>query len=409
MIKKIITIIIVFVVIMTIAICVAIQIGVTNPLQYNVKLAMKCLYNEEYEEAVLYFEKAIQIDNKIPDIYFAKANAEIILDKQEEAYQSIESAINMIKDENFNSNTLVIIDDMFSRSVYKNRDELMLYWYENNYDNINEAEICEWIKKQLGEKYSEQINEIENKSQNKKFNYALEQLLSEKGQIPSKTDKRKFIYNNDRKFNEPQIALQKYSIQNGILSYYKNDFDYDEQNELFTAEVENNNILFRIYELNNDKLKLIESIEIAPATSDLIGKTEWTKIFIKEKEQKNYAFFEQYSQSGLISDGFFFDIRGYMIDGDKMIEIMRESESGSSISELLGPINNKLENFGLKPVLKDYYGHETSIAESSDVKVLVSIEQRFNGKNQEVYENAFGEISKPEDITPMDISIEVNS
>ena len=112
-----------------------------NPLEVHLKLAVKYFNAGDYEEAILEFDKAIAINNNIPQIYSARANVEIAIGKEDEALKSTIKMIELLKvDDEYISRESLILLDMFNNSKYPKYDDLLLWFYENSYGDKKDLE-----------------------------------------------------------------------------------------------------------------------------------------------------------------------------------------------------------------------------------------------------------------------------
>lgn len=123
--KKVLIGMIAAIVLLTIGICYVIGTGVLNPLEHQLSLGYKYLEQGKYEEAILAFNKAIEIDDKKVDAYLGKAQAEIKLGDSEDALETIETAIKLAVD----------IEQTYSQENFKTAVE----WWIENVDSSNSS------------------------------------------------------------------------------------------------------------------------------------------------------------------------------------------------------------------------------------------------------------------------------
>lgn len=116
--KKVLVGIIAVIVVLTIGICFIIGTGVLNPLEHQLSLGYKYLEQGKYEEAILAFNKAIEIDEQKVDAYLGKAQAEIKLDKKNDAVETIETII-------------TIASESYHTYSSHNYEQLMSWWIDN--------------------------------------------------------------------------------------------------------------------------------------------------------------------------------------------------------------------------------------------------------------------------------------
>lgn len=129
-----------------------------NPLESHLKLAVKYFNDGDYEEAILEFNKAIAINDKIPQIYSAKANAEIALGKEDEALESTIKMIELLKvDDEYIARESLILLEMFNSSKYPEYDDLLLWFYETSYGDEKYKEYCTWIEDYLDDSFEDAL------------------------------------------------------------------------------------------------------------------------------------------------------------------------------------------------------------------------------------------------------------
>lgn len=129
-----------------------------NTLESHLKLAVKYFNEGNYEEAILEFDKAIKIDDKIFHIYLAKANAEIEIGNNDAALESTIKMVELLKvnDEIANKTMLqahTILLDMYNTSKYKEKEDLLIWFYETAYGNEKYVEYLSWIEDYLPDEY----------------------------------------------------------------------------------------------------------------------------------------------------------------------------------------------------------------------------------------------------------------
>lgn len=133
------------IVLLTIGICFVIGTGVLNPLEHQLFWGYKYLEQGKYEEAILAFNKAIEIDDKKVDAYLGKAQAEIKLGDSEDALATIETAIKIVAD----------IEQTYSLENFKT----VVEWWIENADSSNSS--FEEIIKLISEYNSDTIGSYE--------------------------------------------------------------------------------------------------------------------------------------------------------------------------------------------------------------------------------------------------------
>ena len=94
-----------------------------NPLEHQITLGYKYLEQGKYEEAIIAFNKAIDIDDKKIDAYLGKAQAEIKLGDNDNALETIESAIKIATE----------VEQAYSLKNFK----YVVDWWIENADTTN--------------------------------------------------------------------------------------------------------------------------------------------------------------------------------------------------------------------------------------------------------------------------------
>ncbi len=243
---------IVFVIIATIVACFAISGGVFNPLSSPLKLAVKYYAEGNYEEAILQFDKAIAINNKLPEVYLAKASAEMHLEQEENAIETTLNAIKLMKDENSESNSAIkLLDAIFSNSEYQGTDEIVLWWYDKTYDNEDYAEYREWIETNWSEKYQDRISEIQN---NHKPNEKIYESILANYQ-KAEQNNYEYDYINGETFESVYPNVNAEIAMSGgkpKLHYLVKDLNNDGVSELIIAALNGSNyLIYDIYTYDN--------------------------------------------------------------------------------------------------------------------------------------------------------------
>lgn len=132
--------------------------GFFNPLERHVKKAVQHMNNGEYEEAILEFDKAIAIEDKIPEIYLAKANAQIMAGDKEGAKKTTSIAIELrISGEGKESDVVVhLVVILEGENNFMSEEDVLRWWYEAT-EGMDEYE-------DLRKYVAEEILDIEHKT-----------------------------------------------------------------------------------------------------------------------------------------------------------------------------------------------------------------------------------------------------
>lgn len=158
-------IVIIAVIALTVAACFAISNGVFNPLEHHIKLASKYMNEGKYEEAILEFEKVIKINDKFVEVYEAKANAEILTDKEDDAVKSIAKALELIKNDTAEKSEIInpLKNILENGKNIKKRNDLLLWWYEKTYEMPEYDDIRKWFDSYFEKTFEQQLKEIRRK------------------------------------------------------------------------------------------------------------------------------------------------------------------------------------------------------------------------------------------------------
>lgn len=219
-----------------------------NTLESHLKLAVKYFNEGNYEEAILEFDKAIKIDDKIFHIYLAKANAEIETGNNDAALESTIKMVELLKvnDEIANKTMLqahTILLDMYNTSKYKEKEDLLIWFYEAAYGNEKYAEYLSWIEDYLPDEYDvsmEWIREEYSENMQEKYIASYERVLSSY----KKALKNNFEYDyiNGEEFEKVYPDVNSELAANGGVSglkYSLTDINKDGVPELIIGNINN--------------------------------------------------------------------------------------------------------------------------------------------------------------------------
>lgn len=215
-----------------------------NSLESHLKLAVKDYNDGNYEEAILEFDKAIAIDDKIFHIYLAKANTEIVIGKDD----ALETTIKMIEllktNEEITNQKMfkahIILLDMYNTSEYHEKEDLLVWFYENAYGNEKYNEYILWIEDYLPEDYKttlkwirEDYEEIVAKRYVKAYS---DILLKYKKAMESNYE---YDYINGEEFDDkyPGVNFEVATNNADELEYAMMDLNNDEIPELIIGEI----------------------------------------------------------------------------------------------------------------------------------------------------------------------------
>lgn len=230
-----------------------------NSLESHLKLAVKHYNDGNYEEAILEFDKAIAIDDKIFHIYLAKANTEIVIGRDDDALETTIKMIELLKinDEIANQTMLkahTILLDMYNTSEYHEKEDLLVWFYENAYGNEKYSEYISWIEDYLPEDYETTLKWIREEYEEivaQRYVKAYSDILMkyQKAMVAN----YEYDYINGEEFNDkyPGVNFEVAANNADELEYAIMDLNNDEIPELIIGEI--GYIIYDIYTLKGGK------------------------------------------------------------------------------------------------------------------------------------------------------------
>lgn len=232
---------IVLIIAATVAVCFAITGGVFNPLESHIKLAVKYFQDGKYEEAILEFDKAIAINDKLTEVYLAKASAEIYADNENAANESVLRAIDLMKnnDEEENDKITEYLKAIIDNAEYRTAIQVVLWWYDRNYENEEYSEYIKWLEEHLTDYEQEfaKIREKYDKQNDEKYLSLYDEILSE--YKTAEENNYEYDYINGELLEEvyPNVNPEVVSSGNTNPLYYAFfDINNDNINELIIAK-----------------------------------------------------------------------------------------------------------------------------------------------------------------------------
>lgn len=382
-------------IVMIILICTMTVVFVScgTTVEGQLELAVKFYQEGKYEEAILVFDKAIAIDDKIPTLHYAKALAQWAMQDQDGAMDSIYQALTLrqagIEDQIY----VDIFVALMQNTTYKTEQDMALIWLENNYENEEESELADWIRDYLGETYAEELAIMEADDETKAIYHSLQSVLENKPKFENMQEKRAFVDNPEPAYPEDTLRLADYNFRNGVFTYRVEDFDQDGNKEILTLETEDNNLWIRLYEINEN-----EAILTAEKMNRLLNDNlcfEEMQMYLKEHNGMYYLLYN-YNELPLLSAGESPHTMCLYNVSDGLSVMFDEYLVGADYEEeaIIPNIQRQFRAAGIT---------WPGFFEDSDAELVVSVSQSFSGSYDELYATA----PVAENIEPMDITLNV--
>lgn len=229
-----------------------------NSVESHLKLAVKYFNEGNYEEAVLEFDKAIVINDRVPEVFFAKASTELCLEREDDAAETTLNALKLMKDEVGETVSAVkVLDELSANSKYSGIDELVLWWYDKTYDDETYEEYRKWIEEKWGEKYKEEISKIQ--ESHKPSEELYDSILT--SYQKAENNNYEYDYINGEEFESlyPHVNAE-IAMSGGMpkLYYIVEDLNDDGVAELAVASLGNEYNLYDIYTYDNGPKQLFD-------------------------------------------------------------------------------------------------------------------------------------------------------
>lgn len=118
----------------------------------------------------------------------------------------------------------------------------------------------------------------------------------------------------------------------GVFSHVIYDFDQDEQEELLVVEVQNNQIIYYMYEVEDDEVTLYDIRSSYGGSIGTVDKMNWN-LYLADKGEMTYLVENGVGYSYIVADGasYFLSILHY--DGTSFIEDLSRDMCGSEFSD----------------------------------------------------------------------------
>ena len=212
--------------------------------QYD--LGLRFLSQGNYEEAVLAFSAAIEIDSRRPAAYAGRAEAYTGLGDYEAAAADYETAVES--------------------------GDAPEEWFIQLYEVYI---VLGWE-----EKAEEILSQTENNPPERE---ALEQFLLSRTLIPCSTKERALTVKQNTLEAEP------FAISDGVLACALQDFDGDGTEELFTAEIEAGALRFCTYGYRNGQVGLLSQENLWEFNLSIWGTEIWHDVLLRTHKGVTYA------------------------------------------------------------------------------------------------------------------------
>lgn len=268
--KKIVLIIcIILIVVATSVTCIIIDNDIFNPAAKHLKSAVKNYSSGRYEETIDDLEAVVSINDKLPTVYYAKASAEIHIDEETVAAETLLQAFKLQKGNSYDDNNRVckILNDLFEDDAYQGHDELMLWWYEKMFDNTECKEYLEWLESCLTDKYKTKLEKIKQENENNSENL-YGSILEEYKR--AQENNYEYDYLNGEEFEDIYPHINPEIVSNGInsdLSYSVMDINGDGTMELVIAAVDGDNCtIYDMYTFDGEPKRLFDAYSMGYRT-----------------------------------------------------------------------------------------------------------------------------------------------
>ena len=121
-------------------------------LDSRVKRAVYFMDEGKYEEAILEFEKAIKIEDRVPELYLAKANAEVKIKRTGDAIDTTKEAVLLLKKGKVKESRVTRYLDHILDGIggYMTERELLMWWYMETNGKFELEELRNWVSSYVG-------------------------------------------------------------------------------------------------------------------------------------------------------------------------------------------------------------------------------------------------------------------
>ena len=267
-----------------------------NAIERHVRLAVKYYQEGNYEEAILAFDKAITIDDKIPTLHYAKAEAQMATGDEDGAMTSVYRALLLRRDGAGDTQVAVLYASLMEGVAHKSEKEWVYMWYEKNRDNEELSEFASWVKGYLNEL------EVADARKNETIQAVVEAFTASLPKLESFQGQRRFVSLGEYKEDRSHIGLADLEIGDGLMTYRTGDFDNDGNTEFLTLEKKADDLWVRLYRVGTDKVVSLAEKNIGSFFREILLQ-DMMKVYINQHKGISYVFFEASRCGGLVSQG----------------------------------------------------------------------------------------------------------
>ena len=140
-----------------------------------------------------------------------------------------------------------------------------------------------------------------------------------------------YLSTTDNYYNPSSYSFVENKVT-GLLNTAIYDFNNDGNFDVLLSKIENNDIVLKLYELDDDELKLSDSIVLFEDYLDFPDTIDFD-CFVKIIDDVPYVFAESISYSNLIADGLNWIYRKVGFSNDKFFDIAKDELSASYVDD----------------------------------------------------------------------------
>lgn len=356
-------------------------------------LGVRYLDEGNYEEAILAFTAAIEIDPKQDEPYAMRGDAYRDSGDLDSAIADFALAIGL-------------------RDDYAPYYDALVDLYLQNEDREAAAKVLQ-----------DAAEKTEDEDQKDRWNALIEELTDDRTLLEGELERRDLLqaqtlqryytyeyYESGYVDIRPEPMLMPF----GTCASCIYDFDGDGTLELFTAEVVRDEELWlRIYQVKDGIVTCTGAALVNENPGNFTGvlaATDWQKIYLREYQGDWYVFYEHYSPGGLYVDGQCLTILGYRFQNGELVEVLNEYQAGSAWypdDPYLQAFKDALSGVGLQLEGMEWNSNVPNFGLSTytDIVLLFSAVQTYSGdRNSEAFRQAYD----AQNLAPMEIVIEPN-
>lgn len=200
-------------------------------------------------------------------------------------------------------------------------------------------------------------------------------VLDGKTLLQSYTDTRPIVADPDA-LSSPHLGLNPYKLKNGVLISRTADFNADGREDLWLAEVKNNQLIISLYE--EDALTPAASC-VATILLDLrLSEEDRTDIFLREHNGVPVVFCTRYRARNDVES---LSIKAFRFGDSAWENVLNEHYTiTKDLPKLFEDPNKKLEAYGLK-LQHDSKQTQLNLTAANDLDILATVGQYFTGSS----------------------------